>query len=459
MVFKKRLVTKIGNLIVTKLGDSKTYRLFLKDEEDAMNLYNSLSVLEPDNDMEYFISLCEAVSAGEEVKEIAQEQQKVAAKLKSLEEISDICPELYLKNNKVYHKTVSQLSLPERLVDEFFERHARKEPIEPLVNFWMFAACNPDPKAREGLFRFIMDMNLVLTDDGMFVAYRNVVDINQVNVDLVKEVSAAAIKCAEKRWSTVNRHLHVINYEYLIPVSDFDDDEKEYESGQVYIIAPSDDTIKELRRRAYKKVFSEEEGPECEYEDFMVLDYQDLGSIASLQKELGSMQEEAGIRFTDDRTKSMKIQIGVPVSMVRSECDSDENVSCSRGLHLGSESFMKQSYFGNTPVICLVNPRNVVAVPLDYGNSYKMRCCEYLPIGFTEYDENGNIKPLKSKTLSNISKDYALSDIIDLKELMAISEFKEIVEHQILPANVSIVNIGAALSRIRKDIEGRVTNV
>lgn len=76
------------------------------------------------------------------------------------------------------------------------------------------------------------------------------------------------------------------------------------------------------------------------------------------------------------------IKIGTPVSMSRAECDADSYQTCSKGLHVGSMAYVGHEFgSGTSPIIeVLVNPRNVVSVPVDYKNT-KMRVCEYYPIG------------------------------------------------------------------------------
>ena len=102
--------------------------------------------------------------------------------------------------------------------------------------------------------------------------------------------------------------------------------------------------------------------------------------------------DEEGV-YTDYHSHTFKIKIGEMVTMPREKCNCDSNVSCSKGLHIGGKGWLKQNYYGNTGVACLINPADVVAVPHidDYG---KLRTCAYLPIEVIKYDENDDVIPL-----------------------------------------------------------------
>ena len=97
--------------------------------------------------------------------------------------------------------------------------------------------------------------------------------------------------------------------------------------------------------------------------------------------------------YTDHHSHTFKIKIGEMVTMPRKKCDCDSKVSCSRGLHCSSVGWLKQNYFGNTGLACLVDPSQVVAVPKvdDYG---KLRTCAYLPIKVIKYNEYDDVIPL-----------------------------------------------------------------
>ena len=79
----------------------------------------------------------------------------------------------------------------------------------------------------------------------------------------------------------------------------------------------------------------------------------------------------------------MSINIGQAVQMPREECDNDPERTCSAGLHVGSMAYVGDFGYNDKVILeVLVNPRNVVSVPVDY-NATKMRCCEYFPIAIS----------------------------------------------------------------------------
>ena len=79
----------------------------------------------------------------------------------------------------------------------------------------------------------------------------------------------------------------------------------------------------------------------------------------------------------------MTVKMGEPIAMPRAECDPDPEVTCSTGLHVGAIEYVKDFGYSDGAILeVLVNPRNVVSVPIDYNNT-KMRCCEYYPIAIT----------------------------------------------------------------------------
>ena len=97
--------------------------------------------------------------------------------------------------------------------------------------------------------------------------------------------------------------------------------------------------------------------------------------------------------FTDHHSHTFKIRIGEMVTMDRNKCDTVQENTCSTGLHIGGRGWLKENYFGDTGLACLINPADVVAVP-PYDNYGKLRTCAYLPMDIIHYDETSNVIPL-----------------------------------------------------------------
>lgn len=189
------------------------------------------------------------------------------------------------KGDSVYWEEISQLSMPQHLVQAVLqaEEDDDKIKLETYRNFWTLMSLNPDERCRQNLFWFLENNGLTLSRSGFFVAYRNVKQTDKADV------------------------------------------------------------------------------------------------------------------FTDHYTGTFEIKIGEMVTMPREDCDSVQENTCSRGLHLAHAAWLKQNDFGNVGLVCLCNPADVVAVPpvQQYG---KLRTCAYMPIGYAEYDKDGNIVPFNAET-------------------------------------------------------------
>ena len=77
--------------------------------------------------------------------------------------------------------------------------------------------------------------------------------------------------------------------------------------------------------------------------------------------------------YLDYYSKTIVNTEGSYVSMPRKEVDSDPNKTCSKGLHTGAWDYVKEhSHIAKV----IVNPEDVVSVPVDY-EGMKLRCCKY----------------------------------------------------------------------------------
>jgi len=94
--------------------------------------------------------------------------------------------------------------------------------------------------------------------------------------------------------------------------------------------------------------------------------------------------------FTDYRTGKFDNSIGNVVKITRNMVDENIEQTCSYGLHVASYKYAHNFGNGNTVVEVKVNPRDVVAVPLNETDE-KMRVCEYKVIG-SSYVERTEIR-------------------------------------------------------------------
>ena len=79
--------------------------------------------------------------------------------------------------------------------------------------------------------------------------------------------------------------------------------------------------------------------------------------------------------YKDVHSGTYDNSIGRVVSMERRMVDDRRENTCSHGLHVCSLGYLG-SFHGDRLMLVKVNPRDVVSIPADYGNT-KMRVCQY----------------------------------------------------------------------------------
>lgn len=270
-------------------------------------------------------------------------KQTIVAEKKNLMEDLEYSQYLTAKGSSVYLLDISELSVPEDLVEAILlaEKEQDEELIQSYLNFWTLVSLNPDSRCRQNLFWFLNKYGMTISRSGLFVAYRNVkIKKAGVSIDpkLANFISSeyARIKFISKKSPK----------DYLI-LKTID--------GYVLTKTSCDNTI---------------------------------GNLSDLYKQLSDV--EVSTVYTDGYTGKFEIKLGEIVSMPREKCDSVQENSCSRGLHVAGKTWLKENYFGEVGLMVLVNPADVVAVPPidDYG---KMRTCAYYPVSIVEFDKNGDI--------------------------------------------------------------------
>jgi hypothetical protein len=420
--------TRVGNTVICVIGDKMLQKTFNSDAE-IMSVYE-LALNTDENNIQELEKL-----KAEFLPPLTKEQQEIKAEVEEsqgskeerkellewMDEISRLGDEHFEVNGiKLYMKGID-ITVPEFLAREFASRRGSEEDTNSLVNFWRLLALNPDPRTREDLYKFLIRNNMTVTPSGYFVAYRNARVKKEGNFILNQFIADQLIKI--KNWKKSPKNYMVL-----------EDEDGNY-------------SVKELK--LLSKFFNRtEEG------------YTELGTVQDLYDKMQENREDTTV-YTDAHSGRTTIIIGQPVSIPRDECDSDPDITCSRGLHLGSSTFMRKGYFGEVGLTCLCNPMHVVAVP--YTDGQKLRTSEYLPAGLANYDKNGKLIPLDTATLEY---EYGEHTEEQLEEMLNNARFESLKEHKILPLEITYESLrqitedfALSTDEMKKVVMNRVKNV
>lgn len=265
---------------------------------------------------------------------------------------------------------------------------------ESLVNFYRMLMINPDTAVRDDIFKWFNTGQFTITENGFIIAYRDVNEKYKQN-KLLMFASESITK-------------------YILAA-------KKIENKTI---------VQKLKDKTYKIV---KESKLDIYETKYVV----IGKLFDIyNRELQNIDKKM---YTDQYTGEMDIKLLNEVSMDRKDCDNDPYTSCSKGLH--GKSFNYGSNFGNTNLVMLVAPYDIVAIP--YNEPMKFRCCAYTPICKTPLDENNKLMPfdegthdlsifegqLVKKTLNYLKDNSYRLDVIDTSEL---SKLQQILSDRII---------------------------
>lgn len=252
--------------------------------------------------------------------------------------------------------------IPQTLVDVIKEYHENDYPMHPIINFWKLLMVNPDKRVRESLFKFITTHDFVLTDNGYMVTYKAVYEKEEMCDTaqfIQKKISEEYSDFLTEKYNQVKKTWKANPNKYVVYQ---DNDDKTYSITKVATAMNWDE---------------DEKGIEI------------LGKLGELYEGIAATQNKVDEPeqlqlFTDMHSRTMNIELGKPVKLERGLCDSDPEIDCSSGLHVGATKYVESFASRNSKIlVCYVNPANVVAVP-KYDHS-KMRVSEYFPFALANF--------------------------------------------------------------------------
>lgn len=306
--------------------------------------------------------------------------------------------------------------VPDKLVEVIKEYHDNNYPMEAILNFWKLLMINPDKRIRTRLFDFITTHDFVLTDKGYMVVYKSVyVKDNKKASELADFVS--------------NRYLHV---------------KKNWKCSPNKYVVYEDLNTHEYAITKYDTVT----GWMDKNHDMAIEVHGKLGELfeAIFTREI----DQERTVYTDMHSRTMDIQLGMPVKMDRSECDGDPANECSYGLHVGATKYVES--FANrdcSVLVCLVNPANVVAVP-NYDHS-KIRVSEYFPFAMASY-EQGKIDIIEQPYFED---DYLTYEMANIQELIDKVKAEELP----IQAAMKAENEDRSMPELMKMLENRMVEM
>jgi hypothetical protein len=418
---------RVGNTIICVIN-TKMYQKNCSSTEEILNVYETALNTDENNPVEVasliellVVKSSEELKVEQKIKELENEAEEQRTLLEWLDDIRNLGDEHFeVVDARLYLKGIN-ITIPEFLAMEFAKRKHQEEDIQSLINFWKLLALNPDPRCREDLYKFLKNHDMSVTPSGYLVCYRNV-NIKQeggIDIEMQRVISESWVKT--KKWRTKGPSHYSL--------------------------------ILNLETKEYITILTEK----LDYVDY---EWELVGNVKELYKSL-TVDEEKQTIYTDAYTGTFNIKLGELVSVDRSECDASPDVTCSRGLHLASSSWLTNNYFGQQGIVALVDPRNVISVP--YSDGGKMRCCEYLPIALAEYDDTGSIIPVDTATFEY---DYAVHTKEQIEEMLSVARFESLKDHNIIPKEIDVATLRNSLYNVKQSIESinlairdRVTNI
>ena len=336
-----------------------------------------------------------------------------------------------VRDSAVYLKGVNR-TIPALLVDRFIDvilkhmhtdwtvdKEALSNDIEytSLKKFWLKCCLNPSAQSAEDLYLFLSKHNMKIDRHGNFYAYRRVVklDTAPVSKELVDAISNGynKIKAVWKK--------NPIDYEIF-----------KIETGTARVIY-----------EIHKSGSFANQGHIAN----------SIGNLKDLYLNLPNMKEN---RYTDDRTHKCDYRVGNVISMPRYEGDDNNQINCSKGFHQASKEY-DYSGFGDTPILSIINPVDVLAVPV--GEIGKLRVCRWF-FAMTLPEDEKYILDDDDFDVTELGDVFEERCLENMGEYVQNSFAEEVKRHTFFVPTISakeVESITSQLSLMKEAIDRRIT--
>lgn len=310
----------------------------------------------------------------------------------------------------LYLKGVKR-SLPALLINKFAETPMTSVEYESLKKFWMKCCLNPNARSAEDLYGFLSKHQFKIDKHGNFYAYRRVVSTETSDKALVEFVSNTYSK-VKAIWKK----------------------------------KPSDFYVWKSKDGEYS--FTKATNDSKQWENQLI------GNLEELYLDLPNRQEKT---YTDNHTRKFDYRVGSVISMPRNDGDDNNQVNCSKGFHAASKQY-DYSGFGDTPILVIINPMDVLAVP--HGEIGKLRTCRWFFASILSNDEQ-HILDEEDFDVTDLGDVFEEKCAENLEEYVKKGFTEEVSRHTFTLSNISsneIHNIVNRLETMRSAISNRIVS-
>lgn len=311
---------------------------------------------------------------------------------KSIEKLDDIFsayPDLFEHKNEAYYRKGIEVSLPETIINAYLDP---KSDFKSIDNFWLWLCLNPNEESRQDLITFIKHHGMHITKEGLVLGYRRVISKQNSNKAYIDFISNEYLKVKTK-WKKNPSDFFVYQIEYT-------------ENDTQFVVSHSSKNFE--------------------------------GKLIGNLKELYLNLDSEEIQFTDAHTRSYDYKIGIENRMDRSQGNQSNLVSCSTGFHVASKHY-NYSGFGDTPVLVVFNPMDVLASPK--GEVGKLRVCAFTILATLKQDEDGKLLENEDVDYSDLLSEVSHSHLEKLDSLLnSTTLYESTINNKINKMTVESIN-------------------
>lgn len=408
-------VTLVNDVLTIVLDDGDIIQKPDSSEEDFNNVKHCKTV----QDLMDFVKDPEIVKKQQEMDEENERISVLQAGLNSLKDLNDFD----VRDNSLYLEGTTR-SIPQLLVERFIEivdtnkyysgfGNLEKNlkdcsEYQALLKFWMKCCLNPNAQSAEDLYTFLSHHNFKIDRHGNFYAYRRVVSLNNENKELVEFISNAYNK-VKAIWKKKPKKFNITQ------------------------------NIKDSSYSLTKR-------------DNLLGRDKIIGNLKDLYLNLPEMKSNS---YTSSHTGKEDYKIGSIISMPRYEGNDNNSVSCSKGFHAASKAY-DYSYFGDTPILVIINPMDVLAVPMNEVG--KLRTCRWF-FAMTLTEEEQFILDEEDFDVTELGDVFEEKCLLNLTEHVKTGFAEEVKRHTFQIPHITYSEINKLvidLNKLNEEIINRI---